>query len=97
MLYFFNEFINNRVDWGNLVNWFFESRTLTPKVCDQKMESEEGKQELRAIIEQMGNENNIASSFISFYVQKIKEVKTATRGYESQDGGYIHFLEKKIV
>ena len=96
-LYFFNEFINNRVDWGNLVNWFFESSTLTPEVCDQKMESEEGKQELRAIIEQMGNENNIASSFISFYVQKIKEVKTATRGYESPDGGYIHFLEKKIV
>ena len=92
-LYFFNEFINNRIDWGKYVNWLV---TLPPEVCDQKMETEEGKQELKTIIEQMGEDNNITSSFISFYIQKINDVKRATRGYETPDGGYIEFLETKI-
>ena len=92
-LNFFNEFINNRINWDKFENWFL---TLTLEVCDQKMESEKGKQELKVIIQQMGEENNITSSFISFYKQKIEEVKTATEGYDTSDGGYIRFLERKI-
>ena len=91
-LFFFNEFINNRINWDNLIDWYSK---LTLKKCDQLMETEEGKQELRAIIEQMGSENNIASSFISFYGQKIKEIKTAIRGYSTDDNGYIELLESK--
>ena len=92
-LNFFNEFINNRINWDKFENWFL---TLTLKCVIKKMESEKGKQELKVIIQQMGEENNITSSFISFYKQKIEEVKTATEGYDTSDGGYIRFLERKI-
>lgn len=91
-LVFFNEFINNRIDWDHLIDWY---SSLSLEKCDQLMETEEGKQELRTIIEQMGEENNIASSFISFYAQKIKEVKTVISGYSSDDNGYIELLESK--
>ena len=91
-LVFFNDFINKRINWDNLIDKF---KTLPIQKCDQLMETEQGKQELRTIIEQMGEENNIASSFISFYAEKIKEVKSSIKGYHSIDNGYIEMLESK--
>ena len=94
-LVFFNEFINNRINWDKLEN-HWRQRSLTIEKCDQMMETDRGKEMLKEKIKQMGEEINITSPFINFYEKKINAIKFALKEYKSvDDEGYIDFLEGK--
>ena len=93
-LYFFTEFIDNRVDW----NYFLELKNiLTAEKCESLIKTEHGKEELKQIIEEMGQKNNIASSFINHYNSKVKDLKNATKGFKSNDNGLFQILEEKKI